>query len=169
MERYALLMGQELGLTGTQLQDLRFAARVHDIGKIFVPEKILNKPAILTSGELAVMRMHPQVGAQILEVLPGHEQVRLAVRHHHEAFDGSGYPSGLKGENIPLASRIICIAEALANMTSERPFAATKTMAQGLAELERMSGTSFDGMLAGILVRHIAAESAVLREPRPSA
>jgi HD-GYP domain-containing protein (c-di-GMP phosphodiesterase class II) len=100
------------------------------------------------------------VGAEILATVPGSEKLQKAVEHHHEAFDGSGYPDGLRGEQIPLWARIMAIADAFANMTTERSFAPAKTSEQALAEVEKLSGTRYDGMLVRILLRELKAERA---------
>jgi HD-GYP domain-containing protein (c-di-GMP phosphodiesterase class II) len=92
--------------------------------------------------------------------VPGSEKLQKAVEHHHEAFDGSGYPGGLRGEQIPLWARIMAIADAFANMTTERSFAPAKTSEQALAEVEKLSGTRYDGMLVRILLRELKAERA---------
>ena len=156
--RYAEAIGHELMLAEQEMTDLVFAARVHDVGKIIIPERILNKPGPLSDDEFALMKKHVLVGAQIVDAIPGREQARLMVMHHHERFDGSGYPSGLRGEEIPLGSRIISVAEAYVDMTTERAYAAVKTQEEAIAELEAMSGVQFDGMLVRILIRQLRGE-----------
>jgi diguanylate cyclase (GGDEF)-like protein len=158
--RYAEAIGHELMLSEDEMTDLVFAARVHDVGKIIIPERILNKPGPLSDDEFALMKKHVLVGAQIVDTIPGREQARLMVLHHHERFDGSGYPNGLRGEDIPLGSRIIAAAEAYVDMTTERAYAAVKTQEQAIAELEAMSGVQFDGMLVRILIRQLKGEKA---------
>ncbi len=116
-------------------------ARVHDVGKLFIPERILNKAGALTEDEFAVIKTHPQVGADVLRAIPEIERVAQAIESHHEAVDGSGYPLGLKGEVIPLYGRILAVADAYANMTSDRSFSLAKTEEQAMAELEKLSGT----------------------------
>jgi diguanylate cyclase (GGDEF)-like protein len=155
---YALMIGRALGLSPEELVDLGYAARVHDVGKIFIPERILSKPGSLTEEEYYLVKMHPKVGAEILSTMPAGESMRDAVEHHHESFDGSGYPAGVRGEQIPLWSRILSIADAYANMTSEHSFGLMKNREQALAELEKHSGTRFDGMLVRILLRELKAE-----------
>jgi HD-GYP domain-containing protein (c-di-GMP phosphodiesterase class II) len=117
-------MGRELSLNQTGIDDLIYAARVHDIGKIVIPEAVLNKASDLDAEEVAMMRMHPSVGAQFLEALPGSDNVRQYVHFHQERLDGSGYPNGLQGEEIPLGARILAVAEAYVNMRTDRPYAA---------------------------------------------
>ncbi len=158
--RYAAMIGRDLGLDDVTMADLAGAARFHDLGKVFVSETILNNPGMLSEDEFSALKMHPQIGAQILQLLPGQERASLAVRHYHESYDGSGYPGGLAGEEIPLTARVLCLAEAFVNMLSERPFAAAKTLAQAISELERLSGTRFDPELTRILLRQVVAEGA---------
>jgi diguanylate cyclase (GGDEF)-like protein len=156
--RYAEAIGHELMLSEDEMTDLVFAARVHDVGKIIIPERILNKPGPLSDDEFALMKKHVLVGAQIVDAIPGRERPRLMVLHHHERFDGSGYPSGLRGEEIPIGSRIIAAAEAYVDMTTERAYAPVKTQEEAIAELEAMSGVQFDGMLVRILIRQLREE-----------
>jgi len=156
--RYVRLVGQELGLEPDELIELTFAARVHDVGKIFLPEKILNKSGRLTEDEYYLVKMHPKVGGEILATIPGSDRCQQWIRHHHEAFDGSGYPDGLQGEQIALGARIIHVADAYVNMTTERPFATALSRDEALAEMEKLSGTEFDGLLVRILGRQLKAE-----------
>jgi len=157
---YAGMIARALNLSAQEVEDVTFAGRVHDVGKLFIPNRILSKPDPLTEDELAMIRKHPLAGAEVLRAIPKVERVAQAVESHHEAFDGSGYPFGLKGDNIPLAGRIIAVADAYASMTSESPFAAAKTDDQALAELERSSGTRFDGMIVRLFARLLKLEKA---------
>ena len=156
--RYSEIIARALGSTPEDIGDLTYAARVHDVGKIFVPERTLNKSGTLTDDEFYLLKMHSHVGAEILATLPDSKELQAAVEHHHESFDGTGYPSGLTGEQIPLWSRIMAIADAYVNMTTERSFAPAKTTEEALAELERLSGTRYDGMLVRILIRQLKPE-----------
>jgi len=131
---------------------------VHDVGKIFVAERILNKPGPLTDEEFQQVRMHAHAGADIVAAIPHSTAMRLAIEHHHQRFDGSGYPDGLRGEEIPLWARIIGLTDAYANMLTEQSISAARTSEQALAELAKMSGTSFDGMLVRLLLRELKSE-----------
>lgn len=156
--RYAEILGSALGLSPEDVSDLAYAGRVHDVGKIFVPERILNKQGPLTDDEFSLVKVHAHVGAEIIGTLPGSELMQHAVRYHHEAFDGSGYPEGLRGEQIPLWGRILAIADAYVNLTTDRSFASGKTSEQTLAEMEKLSGVRYDGMLVRVLMRELRGE-----------
>ena len=153
--RYAEMIGRALALPPDELVELAYAGRVHDVGKIFVPEKIVAKTGPLTDDEYAQMKTHARIGAEIVGTIPGSVMLQKAVEHHHEAFDGSGYPNGLRGEEIPLWGRILALADAFVNMTTERSFAPAKTPEQALAEIEKLSGTRYDGMLVRVLLRQL--------------
>jgi len=156
--RYTEVIARSLGLSHEETADLVYAARVHDVGKIFVPERVLNKPGPLGEDEFLQVKMHAHVGAAIVGTIPHSTMMREAVEHHHQRFDGSGYPDGLRGEQIPLWARIIALADAYANMVTEQSFSAARTPDQALDELSKMSGTGFDGMLVRLLLRGLKSE-----------
>jgi diguanylate cyclase (GGDEF)-like protein len=158
--RYSEVMARALGLSAEETADLVFAARVHDVGKIFVAEVILNKPGPLNDEEFFQVKLHPHIGAEIVGKMPHSDMLREAIEHHHQRFDGSGYPDGLRGEQIPLWARIVALADAYANMVTEQSFSAARTPDQALDELSKMSGTGFDGMLVRLLIRGLKAERA---------
>lgn len=158
--RYSEIIGRALSMAPEQIIELSYAARVHDVGKIFIPEAILVKTRPLTDEEFQVVKMHAEVGAAIVGTLPGSELLQKALAHHHEAFDGSGYPAGLRGEQIPLWARIVAIADSYVNMTTERSFGPAKSSEEALAELEKLSGTRYDGMLVRVLMRELKSEQA---------
>ena len=158
--RYTEVIARGLGLSSEETADLVYAARVHDVGKIFVAEQILNKPGPLSDQEFVQIQMHPQVSAEIVGTIPHCAMMREAIAHHHQHFDGSGYPDGLRGEEIPLWARIIAVADAYANMITEQSFSAARTPDQALDELIKMSGTRFDGMLVRLLLRVLKSERA---------
>ena len=158
--RYSDLIARALGLSAEDVDDIAYVGRVHDVGKLFVPDRVLKKSGPLTEDELYLLRLHAEVGAKILATIPNSIPLQKAVEHHHEAFDGSGYPAGLRGEKIPLWARIVAIADAYSNMITERSLAGGRSSEQALAELERQSGTRFDGMLVRILARELKSERA---------
>jgi diguanylate cyclase (GGDEF)-like protein len=156
--RYSEVIARALGLSAEETADLVFAARVHDVGKIFVSEQILNKPGPLNDEEFFQLKLHPHIGAEIVGKIPHSDMMREAVEHHHQRFDGSGYPDGLRGEQIPLWARIIGLADAYANMVTEQSFSSARTPDQALDELSKMSGTRFDGMFVRLLIRGLKSE-----------
>jgi len=153
--RYTELVGRALALPPDELVELVYAAKVHDVGKIFVPDHIIAKQGPLHEEEFVQMKQHARAGAEIVATIPGSVMLQKAIEHHHEAFDGSGYPNGLGGEEIPLWARILALADAFVNMTTERSFAPAKTTEQAIAEIEKLSGTRYDGMLVRILMRQL--------------
>jgi HD-GYP domain-containing protein (c-di-GMP phosphodiesterase class II) len=158
--RYSEIIARALHLSSEETADLVYAARVHDVGKIFVSDHILNKPGPLSDIEFQKVRTHAHIGAEIVAMLPRSSTMREAVENHHECFDGTGYPHGLRGEQIPLWSRIIGLTDAYANMMTEQTISAARTPGQALDELAKMSGTRFDGMLVRLLLRELKAERA---------
>jgi len=158
MVRLAGDLGRRLGLTSEQLAELAIAARLHDIGKIAVPDRILHKPGALDAGERLVMQRHPVWGAETLARAPGLQRVAEIVRSHHERWDGTGYPAGITGEDIPLASRIIGACEAFRAMTSQRPYRRSVERGQALTLIEAAAGSHFDPAVAGALVSLLAEQ-----------
>ena len=141
---FSLRLGRELGLDGQQLKSLEFGSLLHDIGKIGVPDSILRKPAKLTEDEWVKMREHPRHGQQILRGIGFLEGAARVVGQHHEKWDGSGYPLGLRGEEIDLNARIFAVADAFDAMTSDRVYRAGKPYEAAAEELERWAGRQFD-------------------------
>lgn len=141
---YATAIGRRMRLSTLHLEQLSLAALFHDMGKISTPDSILLKPAALTEDERAVVRLHPERGARLLAAVPEMEEVATAVRHHHEHYDGTGYPAGLAGDLIPLASRIIHVADAYDAMTSPRPFRDALDHGQAVYALLDGAGSQFD-------------------------
>ena len=156
--RYSEVVARALGLLSEETAELVYAARVHDVGKIFVPEHILNKAGPLGDREFQQVKMHAHVGAEILATIPHSAMMRDAIEHHHQRFDGSGYPDGLRGEQIPLWARIIALTDAYANMLTEQSVSAARTPDQALDELAKMSGSGFDGLLVRLLIRELKSE-----------
>jgi diguanylate cyclase (GGDEF)-like protein len=138
-----VLIGQSLGLDADRIERLRLAGLLHDVGKIGVSDGILRKPGRLDPDEAAEMSGHVRIGHAIVASAELEEEARW-VRHHHEHFDGSGYPDGLSGEEIPPESRIILVADAFEAMTSDRPYRRARPVQEALEELDRLSGTQFD-------------------------
>ncbi len=137
-------LAAELGLSDVEVSVLRVASLLHDIGKIVVPDEILLKPGPLTAAETKRMRRHPVDGANTLTNVPSAADAVPVILHHHERFDGAGYPDGLSGEDIPIGARILLVADAFDAMTEDRPYRKAMPVADAIAELQRFSGTQFD-------------------------
>jgi HD-GYP domain-containing protein (c-di-GMP phosphodiesterase class II) len=125
-------------------EDLKNAALLHDIGKIGIPESILNKPGHLSEEEMGVIRQHPDIGYRILSPVGSTSGLANVVRHHHERFDGGGYPLGLAGESIPFLSRILTVADSFDAMISDRIYRPSPGMDFAVSELRRCAGSQFD-------------------------
>jgi diguanylate cyclase (GGDEF)-like protein/putative nucleotidyltransferase with HDIG domain len=161
-QRVAQLAGriaERLGSPSEEVELTRLAGSLHDLGKLAIPEEILRKPAALSDPERVVLERHPQIGFRMLESL-GVEPVAEWVLHHHERWDGTGYPNKLAGEEIPLGARIIFVADAFDAMTSERVYRRSLTHEQALEELERCAGTQFDPTIVSVFVAELAGELA---------
>jgi len=158
VSKLAVQIAIQAGLSETEIDYIRLAGIVHDIGKIHVPDPVRFKPALLTAEEYEIMKTHAASGAKILEPLKVTPLERI-VRYHHEAFDGQGYPEGLKGEQIPLGARIITVADAFDAIVSDRAYRKARTVGQAVAELCRCRGTQFDPLVVDALVRVIEAPS----------
>ncbi|HEX7314712.1 MAG TPA: HD domain-containing phosphohydrolase [Pyrinomonadaceae bacterium] len=141
---YASAIGRRMRLSGPALEQLALAALLHDVGKISTPDSLLLKPAALDEQERDIVRLHSERGARLLAAVPEMEEVAAAVLHHHENYDGTGYPRGLAGERIPLASRIIHVADAYDAMTSPRPFRDALDHGRAVRALNEGAGSQFD-------------------------
>lgn len=133
-----------LALPDSEVATIRLAGQLHDIGKARIPTAILNKPGELSDSEWAVVKQHPESGYQMLRDVPGLESVAIIVRHHHERYDGSGYPAGLAGEDIPLGARIMAVSDAFEAMRSERPYKRALSLDEAVEELRQNAGGQFD-------------------------
>jgi len=142
--RYCLAIADQMGITGREREDLARGALLHDIGKIGVPDHILLKPGPLTSEEWVVMRRHPEIGARILSDISFLAPAADIVLTHQETFDGSGYPRGMKGEEIPLGSRIFAVADTLDAILSDRPYRRGRSIEYARSEIQQHSGSQFD-------------------------
>jgi len=161
---YAADIAKELGYAEDAVNKIYKAALLHDIGKIGIPEHILTKCGGLTKEEWKVIRSHPDKGVEILKYVGSLYGCLECVRYHHEHYDGTGYPHGLKGENIPLDARILAVADCYDAMTSERPYKPPMTHQEALIELTRCAGTQFDRRVVGAF---IAASNLPVNIPLP--
>ncbi|MBI3668645.1 MAG: diguanylate cyclase [Acidobacteria bacterium] len=150
---YAVLIAEALGLSDAEIEEIRLAGILHDIGKVGVPESILSKSGPLNPEEWETMKQHVHYGARLLEPLRFLSRIQQMVRHHHEFYDGSGYPDGLAAKQIPLGARILAIADAYDTITSDRTYKKGRTAEQGMAELERCDGAQFDPELVRLFVQ----------------
>jgi len=162
--RYAALIGAELGLTRPEVEQLRTAALLHDVGKLYTPKEILHKPGRLTDSEFEVIKRHPVDGARMIRLLLADDELTSIVLHHHERFDGGGYPSGLTGNLIPFSARIIAVADTFDAITSKRPYRLAMPHKVALGILRREAGTQLD---PNVVRAFLAAYSG--REPRAAA
>jgi putative nucleotidyltransferase with HDIG domain len=150
VHQYVMEMARQMELPADETEALKWAAVLHDIGKIGIPEKVLCKPGKLTDKEFELIRQHPVKGKTILAPIRQLEPSMPAIAHHHERFDGSGYPDGLRGEEIPLAARMIAVADTYDALTSNRSYRETRTPGQALAVMERAAGTQLDPDLVAV-------------------
>ena len=161
VQQLSLAIGRELGLSQAELDLLGHAALFHDIGKLAIPDAILLKPASLTGEEWALMQRHAEEGARIIDRLGFLQDAVPAIRHHHERFDGTGYPDRIAGEEIPLGARIIHVADALDSMLTTRIYRAARPVNEALAEVKDKSGTQFCPRCVAALERILPLESVV--------
>jgi putative nucleotidyltransferase with HDIG domain len=159
---HAAAIAEELGWSRTELALLRMAAMLHDVGKVSVPDRILRKPGPLTDAEFAEVAKHPETGAEIVGRIGSLAPIVPWIRHAHEHWDGSGYPDGLSGEAIPLASRVLLVADAFDAMTSDRPYRKARSHDGALEELRRHAGSQFDPRCVAIFDEHLTLR---VREP----
>ncbi len=153
-------LARELGLLEEQVQPIRHAAELHDIGKVAIPDAILNKPGPLDAPEWEFMRRHTVIGQSIVGAAPVLSFVGELIRSSHESWDGTGYPDGLGGEEVPLGARIICLCDAYDAMTSDRPYRLARTPEEAMAELRRCSGAQFDPAVVAAFERLAGAPPA---------
>jgi HD-GYP domain-containing protein (c-di-GMP phosphodiesterase class II) len=144
LAEWALHVAGELGLDESALSDIEVAALLHDVGKIGIPDSILQKPAKLTDEEYNLMKKHPEYGWAVLRHVPGMERASLMILHHHESYDGRGYPAGLKGQEIPIGSRIVSVIDAFDAMVSSRPYREGLPFEEAERRLLQARGTQFD-------------------------
>ena len=150
---YSLDIAGALGWDARLREEIQIAALLHDVGKIGVPDAILRKPGGLTDAEFEAVKLHPQMGAMIVGAVPGFEPALDAIRHHHERWDGQGYPGGLAGEGIPLSARLLAVADAFSAMTTDRPYRKGMPHAEALSLLQSGAGTQWDPALVAAFLR----------------
>jgi HD-GYP domain-containing protein (c-di-GMP phosphodiesterase class II) len=151
--KIALGMGQEMRLSGDDLKSLEYAAILHDAGEIVVPDEVLTKPSKLTGKEYAMVKEHPAVGVEIIKHMKALKSATPIILYHHEKYDGSGYPKGLKKDQIPLGARIMAVVSAFEAMVTKRPYRTVKNIDQAVEEIKSNSGTQFDPKVVDIFVK----------------
>lgn len=161
---YSKLIGEKMMLPEEQLEILYDGALFHDIGKIGIPDSILQKPGKLTDDEYDDIKNHPSIGAKIIAPAKIFEPIIPIVKHHHERFDGRGYPSGLKGDEIPLLARIVTVADSFDAMTSDRSYRPRFTLVKALDELESGKGNQFDPNIVDIFIVAIKEHKAEIEK-----
>ena len=154
----AVRVGRRLRLGAVELHDLRYAAELHDLGKVGLPDAVLLKPGPLAADEWDLVRQHPALGEELVGVLPELAPAARFVRHHHERIDGGGYPDGLRGEAIPEASRVLAVADAFVAMAEDRPYRAALDPDEAAEELRAGSGTQFDARVVEALDMELEIE-----------
>ena len=155
VKRFSILLANMLGLSGKEIETIARGAKLHDIGKIGIKDEVLFSNSQLTAEQFGIIKTHPLKGVAILDPLRFLDGEKLIVRHHHERFDGQGYPSGLKGEEIPLGARIVCVADAFDAMRSQRLYNNPLSKEEIVQKLEEKSGTQFDPKIIDVFVRNI--------------
>ncbi len=156
---YAHKIARKMGCGAEEMEALRTVGYLHDIGKIGIADSILNKPSALTREEYEIVRRHPEIGESIVSELGLSPQERAIIRHHHERWDGSGYPDGLRGEDIPVLARIVMVADAFDAMTSQRAYRKAMSRSAALDELKRNSGRQFDRDVVNAFLSSLEGES----------
>lgn len=160
---YSLMIARNLGMDEEMLQTIQVAALLHDVGKIGVPDHILRKPSGLTDEEFEAIMRHPQMGALLVGAVPGFEAILDAVRHHHERWDGVGYPAGLRGKEIPLMARLMAVADAFSAMTTDRPYRKSMAIEDALRILKNGAGVQWDPMCIRAFLRSFARDTDLAR------
>jgi diguanylate cyclase (GGDEF)-like protein len=155
IQQYAATLAEAAGMSDTDVQTVRTAALLHDVGNLAVPEHILAKPAALSAQEFERVKIHPRIGAEILRSVPFAGPVNELVLCHHERWDGLGYPSGLRGAEIPLGARILAIADCFSALQSDRPYRPKRSEADALAVIREHSGTAYDPSLVELLINRV--------------
>ena len=160
---YTKQISRELGMSVQQQEELVYLCLLHDIGKIGIPDHILNKPGKLTKEEFEIMKRHAEIGEKIISPLEMLKNLKPLIRHHQEFYDGTGYPDGISGDSIPLACRILSVVDTFDAMTSDRPYRSARPLEDAIAELRRCSGTQFDPLVVEIFIGILDKKDSLVR------
>jgi HD-GYP domain-containing protein (c-di-GMP phosphodiesterase class II) len=152
----SVLIARVIGMREDRVQSLRYAGMLHDVGKLGVPTRVLQKNGRLTEGEFAAIQRHPQQGLEIVREIEFLDEAMAGIMHHHERLDGRGYPMGLSGQEIPEFARVIAVADAFDSMTTTRSYRGARTVEEAIVELQRCAGDQFDHRMVVALVSAIA-------------
>ncbi len=155
MAKYSRMLAEKMGLSPKECEDVYYYGLLHDLGKIGVPNEIINSPTRLTDEEYGVIKTHPAVGSDILAEIHSRPDLTIGARWHHERYDGTGYPDGKKGEEIPLPARIIAVEDSYDAMTSNRSYRDYLSQNKVREELENNKGTQFDPVIADYMIEII--------------
>jgi putative nucleotidyltransferase with HDIG domain len=169
VSRFAMMIARGLSMPAAEVRLIGQIGLLHDIGKIGMDEKILNKPGRLTREEFEIVKQHPVIGAQILAPVKALEGHISAIKYHHEAWDGTGYPEGLKAEAIPLTARVICVADSFDAMTSTRPYRPGKSLEEAIVEMRRCANTQFDSRCVEAFISILQRETKSEQPPLAAA
>lgn len=160
---YSVEIAKKLRLSEHDIENIRKAALLHDLGKVSVPDSILMKAGKLSEEEMEIIRKHPAAGAKMIESVEPLKQAQEIIKYHQECFDGSGYPDGLKGEDIPLGARIVAVADAFGAMTTDRPYRNALSTEEAVSELKRFAGKQFDLHIVEIFIS-VLKDKGVLKD-----
>ncbi|MEO0122751.1 MAG: HD-GYP domain-containing protein [candidate division WOR-3 bacterium] len=149
----AFLMGKFIGLSEKELMLIKLAGLLHDIGKIVIPEEIFNKPGSLNKYEWDIMKQHPKKGSDMIKTVDGLKEVKQWILYHHEKYDGTGYPEGLKKEEIPFCARILAVCDSYSAMVSDRPYKKSISEEDAKIEIQECKGKQFDPELADVFLK----------------
>ncbi|MGI6446208.1 MAG: GAF and HD-GYP domain-containing protein [Candidatus Ozemobacteraceae bacterium] len=151
----SIKLAEECNVPSSEIENIKLGGLLHDIGKIGIPEAVLNKPGRLNDEEFNIIKSHPDLGLHILGKVEFLEHIVPIIRHHHERYDGKGYPGGLKGDNIPLLARIVSVVDTFDAMTTNRPYRKALTIEESLVEIDRCSGSQFDPDIAAKFIKMV--------------
>jgi hypothetical protein len=158
VSKASVMIARRIGMGEERINSLRFAGILHDVGKLGVPTRLLQKPGVLDAAELEAIRLHPVRGVEMVREITFLREASAGIMHHHERMDGTGYPMGLSGTEIPEFARVIAVADAFDSMTSTRSYRRARTVAAAIAELRRCSGSHFDPVMVDALVRAVGED-----------